>query len=567
MPLWPWLAMLVACVWYVVGMENTDALFAQNIIFYAMAIFILWRTAGPWRLVGAGMALWWLGYVALYAGVHHPQGHYTMWAQLSLHLGYLPLLAGLLRTQPRERPGGAARVFFLCLLVLNVYPVLGLLYKGIWFSNDVSYPILDLVLLACALPALQPVIMGRVATGRLLVGFGLLVNLFMDTDSSMADLTGHSEVSAALNLQYQGNIPALLIAIGALAEARRWAMPYAVPALGLGSLLLFWSLTVFGLRDYPHSYTFLVISGVLIFFIGGLAMLAHHQARAAAARAQLRAAQLQLEEASMAKSRFLASMSHHLRTPLNAVLGFADALKAELAGKLPEESREYLDDIESAGEHLLALMDDILDITAVETEELRHELRTVDLGRLLRNSLAIVKERATKRGVALELHIGTGVDGVFTLDERALKQILFNYLSNAVKFTPGGGRVSLAVAIVDGVSMMAHRGLVGFATDGHLAKGEHALEEQRFFCFAVADTGPGITPEDQGKLFQPYSQTDLAQGKEGTGLGLVMVKRLAEMCGGAVALESTPGQGSTFYAWVGCVGVVGSTRVQFEKPT
>jgi signal transduction histidine kinase len=254
----------------------------------------------------------------------------------------------------------------------------------------------------------------------------------------------------------------------------------------------------------------------------------------------------------MAKSRFLASMSHHLRTPLNAVLGFADALKAELVGKIPDEAREYLDDIESAGEHLLALMDDILDITAVETEELRHELRKVDLGRLLRNSLAIVKERATKRGVALELHLGAGVDGVFTLDERALKQILFNYLSNAIKFTPSGGRVSLAVTIVDGMSMLAHRGLTGFATDGPLAREDRALlEAQRFFCLAVSDTGPGITPEDQQRLFQPYSQTDLATGKEGTGLGLVMVKRLAEMCGGAVALRSTPGQGSTFYAWVG----------------
>jgi len=330
-------------------------------------------------------------------------------------------------------------------------------------------------------------------------------------------------------------------------------MPYAVPALGLGSVLLFWSLGILGLRSDPSVYAFLVASGVLIFFIGGLAVLAHHQARTALARAELRAAQLALEEASMAKSRFLASMSHHLRTPLNAVLGFADALKAELVGKVPDEAREYLDDIESAGEHLLALMDDILDITAVETEELRHELRKVDLGRLLRNSLAIVKERAMKRGVALELTMGAGVDGVFTLDERALKQILFNYLSNAVKFTPGSGRASLAVAIVDGVSMMAHQGLVGFATDGHLAKADHALEAQRFFCFAVSDTGPGIKPEDRQRLFQPYSQTDLAAGKEGTGLGLVMVKRLAEMCGGAVALESIPGQGSTFHAWVPCV--------------
>ena len=425
MPLWPWLAVVVACVWYVVGMESIDAFYAQNILFYTMSLFILWRLAGPWRLVGAGLTLWWIGNVALYAGIYHAEAHYTMWTQLCFHLGYLFLFPGFLRLEPRERPGGTAWGFFLCLVMLNAYPVLGLLHKGIWFSNVVSYPILDLMLLACALPALQPAIGGLASSGRLLWGFGLLVNLFMDTIASMAELSGQGEALGALNLPF--SIVTLLIAIGAVAEVRRWAMPYAVPALGLGSVLLFWSLAISSIRSDPAAYAFLVASGALIFFIGGLAVLAHHQARTALARAELRAAQLALEEASMAKSRFLASMSHHLRTPLNAVLGFADALKAELAGQVPDEAREYLDDIESAGEHLLALMDDILDITAVETEELRHELRKVDLGRLLRNSLAIVKERATKRGVSLELHLGAGVDGVFTLDERALKQILFNY--------------------------------------------------------------------------------------------------------------------------------------------
>ena len=552
MPLWPWLAVVVACVWYVVGRGSADALLAHRITFFPLAIFLLWRAARIWRFIACGFLLWFLVNTALHTKFSLHMEFLSSLSHLLDFLGYVFLFYGFLRLQPRQLPSALAWLLFLCLAALNAYPVLGLLQNSIWLSSAVSYPILDLVLLACALPALQPVIMGRVSTGRLLLGFGWLAYLFLDAAGSMTELTGHGEAFATLNLPF--GIAALLIAIGAVAEVRRWEMPYAVPALGLGSVLLFWSLGISSIRSDPAAYAFLVVSGVLIFFIGGLAVLAHHQARAALARAELRAAQLALEEASMAKSRFLASMSHHLRTPLNAVLGFADALKAELAGQVPDEAREYLDDIESAGEHLLALMDDILDITAVETEELRHELRTVDLGRLLRNSLAIVKERATKRGVALELAMGTGVEDVFTLDERALKQILFNYLSNAVKFTPGGGKVSLSVAIVDGVSMMAHQGLAGFATDGHLAKGEHALEAQRFFCFAVSDTGPGIKPEDQGRLFQPYSQTDLAAGKEGTGLGLVMVKRLAQMCGGAVALESTPGQGSTFYAWVACVG-------------
>ena len=555
MPLWPWLAVLVACGWYVVGRGRAGSVIGHTAVFYVIAFILLWRAAGPWQLVGAGLMMWNignLGTVSSYSWFLHHSDYISSFSQVYDHAGYLFLALGFLLIQPRKPPSAAIWVFFLILVMLNAYPVIECLRRGVWLSSNVSFPLLDLVLLACALPALQPVIMGRVPTGRLLWVFGLLVNLFLDTTGSMTYVTGHATAHDILNLPY--SLAALLIAIGALGEVRRWAMPYAVPALGLGSMLLFWSLGISSIRADPSAYAFLVISGVLIFFIGGLAVLVHHQARAAAARAQLRAAQLALEEASLAKNRFLASMSHHLRTPLNAVLGFADALKAELAGKIPDEAREYLDDIESAGEHLLALMDDILDITAVETEELRHELRKVDLGRLLRNSLAIVKERATKRGVALELHVGPGVDGVFTLDERALKQILFNYLSNAVKFTPGGGKVSLVVTIVDGMSMLAYRGLAGFATDGHLAKEDHALEKQRFFCFAVTDTGPGIKPEDQKRLFQPYSQTDLATGKEGTGLGLVMVKRLAEMCGGAVALKSTPGQGSTFYAWVACVG-------------
>jgi signal transduction histidine kinase len=228
---------------------------------------------------------------------------------------------------------------------------------------------------------------------------------------------------------------------------------------------------------------------------------------------------LLLEQASRLKSEFLANMSHELRTPLNAIIGFSEALKEGLMGPLTPEQREYISDIYISGEHLLSLINDILDLAKVESGKMTLELESFALQSLLKSSLGMVKEKALRHGLQLTLAVTDELPELVA-DQRKLKQIAFNLLSNAVKFTPDGGSVTLAAQQVAGM-----------------------LE------LSVTDTGIGISQEDQARLFQPFSQIDssLSRHHQGTGLGLVMVKRLAELHGGSAGLTSAPGQGARFW--------------------
>jgi signal transduction histidine kinase/CheY-like chemotaxis protein len=231
---------------------------------------------------------------------------------------------------------------------------------------------------------------------------------------------------------------------------------------------------------------------------------------------------LQLEQASRSKSEFLATMSHELRTPLNAIIGFSEVLRDGLVGELSAEQNEYLGDVLASGEHLLALINDILDLSKVEAGKMELNPEPVELRALLSNSLGMVKEKALAHRIRLTLEAEEDLPPVWA-DARKMKQILYNLLSNAVKFTGEGGAVTLTA-----------RRLV-----------EPAGEELEI---AVTDTGIGIATKDQVRLFQPFVQIDssLARNFEGTGLGLAMVKRLAELHGGRVAIASEPGKGSTF---------------------
>lgn len=229
---------------------------------------------------------------------------------------------------------------------------------------------------------------------------------------------------------------------------------------------------------------------------------------------------LQLEKVSRMKSEFLANMSHELRTPLNAIIGFSEALRDGLMGEVPDIQRDYIDDIYTSGEHLLSLINDILDLAKVESGKMTLDLEHVVLGTVLQNSLSMVKEQAQSHRLKLTLQDDTGKP-VIVADMRKLKQIIYNLLSNAVKFTPDGGAITLAAHYVDGM-----------------------LE------VSVTDSGIGISPDDQLKLFQPFIQIDgaLSRQYQGTGLGLVMIKRMTELHGGSVGLESEPGKGSRFWA-------------------
>jgi two-component system, NtrC family, sensor kinase len=225
----------------------------------------------------------------------------------------------------------------------------------------------------------------------------------------------------------------------------------------------------------------------------------------------------QLEVASKHKSEFLANMSHELRTPLNAIIGFSQVLRQRLFGPINEKQEEYLDDILSSGNHLLDLINDVLDLSKVEAGQVELEVATFSLREALERGVMMVREPATTHGVRLSVELASGVDLVEG-DERRLRQVIFNLLSNAVKFTPEGGSIVVASAQVDGEMQVS-----------------------------VTDTGPGIAAEDRERIFEEFQQTDVGvQQREGTGLGLALSKRLVELHGGRIWVESELGHGSRF---------------------
>jgi signal transduction histidine kinase len=226
----------------------------------------------------------------------------------------------------------------------------------------------------------------------------------------------------------------------------------------------------------------------------------------------------ELERANKHKSDFLAHMSHELRTPLNAIIGFSEVLGEGMFGALNEKQADYVKDIHESGRHLLALINDILDLSKIEAGKMELELSTFHLPTAISNALVLVRERALRHGIRLASQIDPRLSE-FHADERKLKQVLLNLLSNAVKFTPEGGRVDVTAAL---------------DTD-HIE-------------IAVRDTGTGIAPEDQGSLFEEFRQVgrDRLKQAEGTGLGLALTKRFVELHGGRIRVESALGKGSTF---------------------
>src|SRR5262249_17289043 len=226
----------------------------------------------------------------------------------------------------------------------------------------------------------------------------------------------------------------------------------------------------------------------------------------------------QLESASRHKSEFLANMSHELRTPLNAIIGFSEVLSERMFGEVNEKQAEYLQDILGSGRHLLSLINDILDLSKVEAGRLELELERFHLPTALDNALTLVRERATRHGITLEVTVDAEVGEVFG-DERKVRQILLNLLSNAVKFTREGGRVDVTATAAESV-----------------------------VAIAVPHTGVGIAPEDQAAIFEEFRQVgrDDARKQEGTGLGLTLAKKFVELHGGQIWVQSQVGQGSTF---------------------
>ena len=255
---------------------------------------------------------------------------------------------------------------------------------------------------------------------------------------------------------------------------------------------------------------------------------------------------VELEHASRMKSEFLGTMSHELRTPLNSVIGFSEALKDGLVGELTDSQKEYIGDIFTSGQHLLSLINDILDLSKVEAGMMNLEMEEVDENVLLSNALSVVRENAAARDIGLDLELDEHL-GVTELDMRKTKQIVYNLLSNAVKFSSQGGLVSMRARHVP-------RSSVG-TLEGAWPVRRFALADNEFTEFLeirVTDGGIGISEENMAKLFQAFTQIDssLARRFEGTGLGLAMVKQMTELLGGSVAVASKEGEGTCFAAWV-----------------
>jgi signal transduction histidine kinase len=240
-----------------------------------------------------------------------------------------------------------------------------------------------------------------------------------------------------------------------------------------------------------------------------------------------------LERASEARTRFIANMSHELRTPLNAVIGFAELLHEEWAGPISETQSEHLEIIRGSADHLLVLVNDVLDLARIEAGHMRLDPEPVQPAEIAQQCIRSLRPIADERGV--ELHLEPADAGTVALDPGRLRQVVLNYLSNAIRFTGPGGKVTMT-----------------------LAREVHRLRIE------VADTGIGISSEDQGRIFEEFVQVGSA-ASGGSGLGLAVTRRIVQAQGGQVGVSSQPGLGSTFYAWLPW-GAVGDDRVGQARP-
>jgi signal transduction histidine kinase/CheY-like chemotaxis protein len=228
---------------------------------------------------------------------------------------------------------------------------------------------------------------------------------------------------------------------------------------------------------------------------------------------------IRVEEATRLKSEFLAAMSHELRTPLNAIIGFTQILYDGKVDPASPEHKEYLGDVLTSARHLLQLINDVLDLSKVESGKMEFHVEAVDLSALIAEVLNILRTTVIAKRLDVETNVDPSVSDV-VLDAGRFKQVLYNYLSNALKFTPDGGRITVRV-----------------------------LDQGREFRLEVQDTGPGIPEDDVGRLFTRFEQLESTGRRQpGTGLGLALTKRLVEAQGGAVGVHSTVGKGTVFFA-------------------
>ncbi|WP_137936821.1 response regulator [Chitinivorax sp. B] len=255
----------------------------------------------------------------------------------------------------------------------------------------------------------------------------------------------------------------------------------------------------------------------------------------------------QLEEASRLKSEFLSTMSHELRTPLNAIIGFAELFKDGVLGELTASQNKYMCSILDSGEHLLQLINEVLDLSKIEAGKMQLDMELLELETMLSDSLSIIKERASVNQITLSWQ-PLGIPCQIQADRRRFRQIMYNLLSNAVKFTPPGGQVALKLALVD--HEHAAHAIPGFQAGIRMPLPESDC--QTFAQISVTDSGIGIDQADFNRLFKPFTQLDSSASRkaEGTGLGLAVVQQLVVLHGGTISMASEPGLGCCFTVWL-----------------
>ncbi|MFA5350953.1 MAG: PAS domain-containing sensor histidine kinase [Candidatus Omnitrophota bacterium] len=255
--------------------------------------------------------------------------------------------------------------------------------------------------------------------------------------------------------------------------------------------------------------------------VGGVFSIGNNITKLKQAEEEILKAKEAAESANKTKSAFLANMSHELRTPLNAIIGFSELVKDESVGALNGKQKEYLNYVWESGKHLLSLINEVLDLSKVEAGKMELELTEFDLKELLKKSLMFISEKAMKQEITLLTDIEEGV-GIIKADERKIKQVVFNLLSNAMKFTPKGGKVSIQAKI--------------------------AGENEVLIC--VWDTGIGVEAKDSQKIFSEFEQISSEYSRQyaGTGLGMPLSKKFIELHGGKMWFESEgKNKGTYFY--------------------
>ncbi|MGZ4344502.1 MAG: sensor histidine kinase [Solirubrobacteraceae bacterium] len=301
--------------------------------------------------------------------------------------------------------------------------------------------------------------------------------------------------------------PGMFVAVSRL-QVAPWRVLYTVPTKalyasnGYGAALSFLLLGAFG------------VAALVCVFL--LLRLSSRSSALAKANVELAARSAEAEQANNAKSQFLATMSHELRTPLNAIIGFADLMHDGRLGPVSEQHRESLDDIRGSARHLLDLINEVLDLARIESGRIMLDIQSIDPVDVVSAAIDSLRALAAERNLAVTME-AQSIDNVL-LDPARLRQVVLNYLSNAIKFTPEGGLMQVRV-----------------------------LRPNDELVLEVIDTGGGIAPEDQERVFGEFEQLHGA-AYGGTGLGLAVTKRIIEAQGGTVGVHSTPGHGSTFFA-------------------